>query len=235
MEEIRLDKYVSVAASISRNDVKSALRRGRITVNGNTEKSAGRKIDTEKDIILMDNSVLKYKKYVYILLNKPCGIISASNDKRQKTVVDLLPDKYSKYSLFPVGRLDKDTTGLLIITNDGDFAHRVITPKKEVEKSYIATLDGSITDDTVNAFASGVTLADGTSCRPAKLERISENVVRVVISEGKYHQIKRMFGTQNLPVVKLHRERIGSLTLPKNLDFGEFTELDEHDVSLIFK
>ena len=167
------------------------------------------------------------------MLNKPAGILSASNDKNRKTVVDLAPEEYKHYNLFPVGRLDKDTTGLLILTNDGDFAHKVISPKSNIEKSYIAVVDGSVTPDMITAFASGVVLSDGTVCKPAILEKITDTSARVIITEGKYHQIKRMFGVVGLGVNALHRERIGELQLPDNLLPGNIYELNVNELRLI--
>ena len=158
-------------------------------------------------------------------MNKPMGVLSASNDKSRKTVVDLVPQEIKRQDLFPVGRLDKDTTGLLIITDDGVFAHNCISPKKAIEKGYIATLDGNIDNEMIEKFKLGVLLADGTRCKPAKLEYISDNVARIIITEGKYHQIKRMFGTVGLGVNALHRESIGGLHLPDNLTEGECIEM----------
>ena len=161
------------------------------------------------------------------MINKPKGVLSASNDKTRQTVVDLVPDDLKRNGLFPVGRLDRDTTGLLIITDDGAFAHDIISPKKFIPKSYIATLDGTVTKDMVEIFRKGVILADGTKCKPAILEPIEENRARLILFEGKYHEVKRMFGTVNLGVNELHRESIGELHLPEDLGSGECVEMNK--------
>ena len=168
------------------------------------------------------------------MLNKPVGIVSATRDKSAKTVLDLLPEQYKKFQCSPVGRLDRDTTGLLLITNDGDLLHRIISPNKHIEKSYIATLDAEPLPELVTAFANGVTLADGTQCRPAKLELLGETLARIIITEGKYHQVKRMFGTAGLGVVSLHRERIGGLRLDSELSSGELKEITFEEISRVF-
>lgn len=225
MKKQRLDKFISNQLIISRSDVRTGIRRGMASVNGEVKRDAALLIDAENDAIVYNGETIGYKEYVYILINKPKGVLSASNDKTRKTVVDLVPEHLKRQGLAPVGRLDKDTTGLLLITDDGVFSHNVISPKKKISKSYIASLDGDITDDMINSFKSGVVLADGTKCRPAELQRISENIARIIITEGKYHQIKRMFGTVGLGVNQLHRESIGGLTLPDNLHKGDCIEM----------
>ena len=167
-------------------------------------------------------------------MNKPEGILSASNDKNRKTVVDLVPDSLKRAGLFPVGRLDKDTTGLLIITDDGEFAHNVIAPKKNVVKTYRVTLDGEVTEDMVELFKKGITLADGTVCRSAELIPLGNNSAEIKISEGKYHQIKRMFGVVDLGVEALERIAMGNLKLPQNLPRGECRELKKSEILSIF-
>ena len=166
-------------------------------------------------------------------MNKPSGILSASSDKRARTVLDILPEQLKRNGLSPVGRLDKDTTGLLIITDDGDFLHRVISPKSNIEKCYYAELDGEVNDDIIKSFASGITLANGEECKPAFLEKAGELGAYVTISEGKYHQIKRMFGTVGIGVNRLHRIRIGKLVLPEDLQTGDSRELTEAELALV--
>lgn len=237
MKKQRLDKFISNQMILSRSIVRSGIKRGKATLNGEVIRDAGALIDAENDSIAYDGNVITYKEYIYIVMNKPKGVLTASTDKSRKTVVDLVPPHLKRQELFPVGRLDKDTTGLLIITDDGTFAHNCISPKKAIPKSYIATLDGDINDGMIKQFKAGVILADGTVCKNATLERISKNVARIIITEGKYHQIKRMFGTVGLGVNELHRESIGRFALPEELCAGECAEISkqqiERDILLI--
>lgn len=225
MEKIRLDKFIASQLNITRKEATIAIKKGLVSVNSNIIKDRSFVFDADADIVLYDGQAVEYKKFIYILMNKPKGVLSASSDKKQKTVIDLIPDNLRRPDLFPVGRLDKDTTGLLIITDDGDFAHKVISPKSLIPKTYIANLDGDITPDMVKMFADGVVLADNYKCKPAILERVCENTARITITEGKYHQIKRMFGVVNLGVNSLHRESIGEIFIPNNLKFGECVEI----------
>lgn len=225
MKKQRLDKFIANQLILSRSVVRNAIQKGKVKINGITVRDSGT-IITESDNVTFEEKSVTYKEHIYVLMNKPMGILSASNDKSRKTVVDLVPSNLKRQGMFPVGRLDKDTTGLLIITDDGEFAHNCISPKKEISKSYIATLDGDITDNMIKTFADGVVLADGTLCKSAVLEKVGTNVARIIITEGKYHQIKRMFGTVGLGVNQLHRESIGNLTLPPELLQGECVEID---------
>ena len=233
MAKERFDKIISNQFNISRKDARIAIRRGKGMVDGMVLKDPSELVDTDSNIVF-DGKKLEYKKFIYILMNKPKGVLSATDDKRQKTVVDLVPEEFRRNGLFPVGRLDKDTTGLLIITDDGDFAHRVISPNKDVDKTYLATLDGSVTKEMEKAFLDGVVLADGTICKSAKLEALEDNKALITITEGKYHQIKRMFGTVGLGVNELERRSIGGLYLPENLSQGECEMLSVEEISLIF-
>lgn len=233
MKQERFDKIIATQFNISRKDARIAIRRGKATLDGKILRDFGALVNVDADITF-NGQALSYKKNVYILMNKPKGVLSASEDKNRKTVVDLVPEELRRNGLFPVGRLDKDTTGFLIITDDGDFAHKAISPKYEVYKKYLVTLDGELTDDMVKAFAEGITLADGTSCRKAELEIVESKVARVKICEGKYHQIKRMFGVVGLGVNELKREAVGSLSLPENLAEGECIELTNEQIKAIF-
>ncbi len=224
---MRIDKFISSNSAFSRSDIRSAAKKGKITLNGEIVKSVDIKIDPENDIVNFNGIEIKNIGNVYLVLNKPKGVISASNDKSQRTVLDLLPEKYKFLDIFPVGRLDKDTTGLLILTNDGDFAHKVISPKNDVPKTYLVEVDAEIKNHLISEFSKGVILADGTACRPANLEIIDKNIALITITEGKYHQVKRMFGVFNLGVNKLHRVSIGELELPKELEPGEIIEITE--------
>ncbi len=230
----RLDKIISSQLNISRSVARTDIRVGKVFVDGQLVRDPSFQVDAEKSFIKHCGQAVGYKKYIYILMNKPQGVLSASDDKSRKTVVDLVPENLRRQKLFPVGRLDKDTTGLLIITDDGDFAHRVISPKKNVWKTYVATLDGEVTETICKAFAEGIVLADGKECRPAMLTPLSDNRAEIKISEGKYHQIKRMFGTVGLGVNALERTALGGLLLPKELSYGECRELSNDELFAIF-
>ena len=232
----RLDKIVASMTGGSRKDARGMVLRGRVSVNGKVSGNIAQKVDPKTDDISVDGQSLTYKKYVYIMINKPKGILSASNDKSRETVVDLVKPDFPRDGLFPVGRLDKDTTGLLIITDDGDFGHKVISPKSLIEKEYLVTLDKPITAEDIKVLEAGVTLADGTVCRPAKVRQTErENVVSMAITEGKYHEIKRMLGVVGIGVNELERIRIGSLCKDDKLDVGQYRELTEEDLSLVWK
>jgi len=233
MEKLRLDKFISSQLNVSRNEAHLAIKKGTVTVNGEVIRDRSLIINPNADKITHNGQAITYKKYIYILMNKPSGVLSASNDKNRHTVVDLVPPNLKRQGLFPVGRLDKDTTGLLIITDDGEFAHRVISPKSNIPKCYLAELDGDINDEIIARFSEGIVLADGTKCKPAELCRVSKNVARITITEGKYHQIKRMFGVFDLGVNSLHRESVGHLKLPKELFFGQCVEILSKDVELL--
>ena len=230
----RLDKIISSQFNISRSEAKTCIRRGQVLVGGTVAKDYGMLVMPETELIIFNGERLNYKKNIYIIMNKPRGVLSASTDKSRKTVVDILPEELKRSGLFPAGRLDRDTTGLLIITDDGDFAHRIISPKKKIKKTYIVWLDEDITPDICRKFSEGVTLSDGTLCAPAKLTRIDKNVAEITITEGKYHQIKRMFGTVGIGVNELHRKSVGGLTLPENLSEGSSRELTEMEKNSIF-
>ncbi len=229
MEKQRLDRFISNQTGISRSVVKNNIRRGWGHVNGERVRDPSFQIDIENDQVVYDHELIEYKKYLYIIMNKPKGVLSASEDRTRETVVDLVPDKLKRGGLFPVGRLDRDTTGLLIITDDGDFAHNCISPTKNISKCYIVELDGDVTADMVNSFAEGVVLADGTVCRPAILERLGECRAAITITEGRYHQVKRMFGTVGLGVNDLCRVSVGELRLPDDIGIGECREMSEEE------
>lgn len=225
MKKERLDKFLSNQLNISRNDARTSIRRGSAAVGGVTVKDAGYLIDPSADEVLFAGEKVRYKEFLYLMMNKPAGIITASADKKRKTVLDLVPPKLRRRELAPVGRLDKDTTGLLILTDDGEFAHRCISPKSEIEKVYIAELDGNIDESIVKEFENGVVLSDGSRLKPARLEILAPRLARVTVTEGKYHQIKRMFGVFSLGVNRLHRESVGNLRLPADMVPGECREI----------
>lgn len=230
MNIIRIDKFLSNQLNISRTQVKQMLKSSKVSIDNEIINRAETKIDADSAEVFVDGQAVKYSKYVYIMLNKPKGILSASNDKNRRTVIDLIPEDMKRAGLFPVGRLDKDTTGLLIITNDGDYAHKIISPKNKTGKTYIAKLDGEIDPNMISEFQKGVVLADNLRCRPATLEIIEPKVAKLTLYDGKYHQVKRMFGVFGLGVVELHRSCIGELTLPKDLESGECRFLDILDI-----
>lgn len=234
MADIRIDKYLSVALSISRNEAKALLKGGKISADGKIISKPETKVNESAEI-KCGGQALVYKKYIYILMNKPEGILSASTDKRVKTVVDILPPHLKRAGLFPVGRLDKNTTGLLIITDDGDFGHKVTSPKSLIEKRYLAGLDGKVLPEHVELFKNGITLADGSECMSADLEILEGNNAIVTIREGKYHQIKRMFGVVGLGVNTLKRLSIGKLELPSTLAEGEAIELKIQEIQQVFE
>lgn len=230
----RLDKIISSQYGISRSVTKAIIHRGKVKVDGAVVRDPSLQVDIDSVRIEYKGQALSYKEHVYIIMNKPKGVLSASEDKTRETVVDLVPPELSRQGLFPVGRLDRDTTGLLIITDDGDFAHNVISPKKNIIKTYRVILDGEVTDDMVRLFGDGVVLADGTKCKKAILRRIDENSAEIKITEGKYHQIKRMFGVVGLGVNELKRIALGNLKLPENMSEGEARELSEAEKFQIF-
>lgn len=231
----RLDKIISSQLNISRKLARNDIHRGKVTVDGTTVRDPGFQTCPENSVIEYSGQAVNYKKFLYLVLNKPKGVLSASNDKTRQTVVDLVPSALRRPDLAPVGRLDRDTTGLLLITDDGDFAHKIISPKSGIYKKYRVLLDGCITAGTVSEFEKGITLADGTPCLPAKLEALSENEAEVEICEGKYHQIKRMFGTVGLGVNELCRIKIGGLSLPEDLPVGSCRELTAEELENIYK
>lgn len=230
----RLDKIISSQYGISRSITKAIIHRGKVKIDGVVVRDPSLQVDIDAVNIEYKGQALSYKEHIYIIMNKPKGVLSASEDKTRETVVDLVPKELARQGLFPVGRLDRDTTGLLIITDDGDFAHNVISPKKNIMKTYRVTLDGDVTEDMVKLFGEGIVLADGTRCKKAVLERIGENIAVIKITEGKYHQIKRMFGVVGLGVNELERIALGNLMLPKNLGVGQARELSEAEKNQIF-
>lgn len=236
LEKQRLDRLIANQGEYSRKDVHKLINAGNISVDGIIIKNSGCLIAVDADIKI-NGRAYNIKKNVYIMLNKPKGIISASNDKNAATVIDLLPDEIRKRGVFPAGRLDIDTTGFMLITDDGDFAHRILSPKNHVKKTYIASLENLVSDEAVNRIEAGITLADGTECLPAEVTVLSnsfENIkVEIIINEGKYHQIKRMFAATGNSVNSLMRVKIGNLPLDNRLKGGEFKFLSENEVLMI--
>lgn len=225
---MRLDKFFSSQSIASRKEVKDLLRQGRVTVNEEMAKVSDMQIDPACDIILLDGKNVSYKKHIYLMLNKPQGVVSTTEDRLHKTVLDLVPPELYRTGLFPAGRLDKDTEGFVLITDDGEFAHRILSPKKHVPKTYEAVIDQPIDQTDIAIFQQGITLSDGTVCRPAGLRVIDAGprpLVEIVLREGKYHQIKRMFEARGKRVLFLKRIKIGGLALDPDLAPGECREI----------
>ena len=230
----RIDKIIASQGLYSRSDVKYMVNRKRITVDGKVVTSASQKADVEKNEILLDGKPFVVKKQIYLMLNKPKGYVSATEDKKQQTVLELVPAELKGRDLFPAGRLDKDTTGLMILTDDGVLAHNILSPKKHVQKIYRVELDIPVTEEMQKGFAEGVELNDGV-CKDAKLIILGEKTAEVTLREGRYHQIKRMFGCYGAKVVELHRIAMGELYLPDDLPEGECRELTEEDLQKLQK
>ena len=237
---MRLDKYLVACAVGSRTEVKSFLKAGRVTVNGKKEKSAKLQINENTDEICFDGQKLEYEEFVYYMMNKPQGVISATEDPKHKTVLDLLEDLARSKEVFPVGRLDIDTHGLLLLTNDGQLAHALLSPKRHVDKTYLAQVDGIMTQEDVETFAQGIPLKDFT-CQPAILELVSldreknQSLVRVTIAEGKFHQVKRMVAYCGKEVVDLQRLTMGTLTLDENLKRAEWRRLTTEELESLLE
>lgn len=232
-KQLRLDKYLSDMNIASRSEVKSWIRKGRVSINSRPCYEANEKVDVHKDEVRLDGHKILYEEFIYLMLNKPQGVVSATRDNKDKTVVDLLKDIRCK-DLFPVGRLDKDTEGLLLITNDGELAHRLLSPNKEIDKTYYAKVNGRVTCEDAEAFLSGIFIGESKPCLPAKLEIISSDdisEVNLTIHEGKFHQVKRMFEAVSKEVIYLKRLSMGSLALDPSLLPGEHRRLsiDELD------
>lgn len=225
----RLDKILSATGKWSRREVKELLRQGRVTVDGSRPTGPEMKIDPEQCEILVDGASAGYEAYTYLMLHKPAGVLSAVEDRKQKTVLDLLPRELQRRGLFPVGRLDKDTEGLLLLTNDGDLAHRLLSPRHHVDKVYYARVDGRLEAEDCRAFAAGLTLADGLVCLPARLEILSDCEALVTVQEGKFHQIKRMLAQRGKPVLYLKRLAMGPLRLDDDLPPGAFRRLTDSE------
>lgn len=234
MNKARLDKLIADSGVASRSEAKAMIRAGRVTVNGVSAMAAEEKYDGDSALVCVDGRPINASRFRYIMMYKPNGVLSATEDSRQQTVLDLLPTELQRLGLFPVGRLDKDTTGLLILTNDGDYAHRVISPKHHVAKRYRAAVDGVLDEGDIEAFAAGLVLADGLACLPAKLVVERPSVGIVTVYEGKYHQVKRMFAARGKNVTALHRFSTGALVLDGALKPGEYREMSVDEAQMVF-
>ena len=225
----RLDKFLCDSGVGTRSQVKQLLKAGRVTVDGAVERDNGRKIDPQKQTVCLDGEMLGGKRRLVLMLNKPAGFVTATEDATERTVMELIPQAYRSQGMKPVGRLDKATEGLLLFTNDGDLLHRLISPKKEVPKVYYARHEGEATREDVEAFAGGLTLRDGTLCLPAKLEPLGAGESLITVYEGKYHQVRRMMAARGMHVTYLERRQEGMLTLG-DLPRGKTRELTQEEI-----
>ena len=229
----RLDKIISATGKKSRREVREMVRQGRVLVDGKPAPAADMKVDPQTAVILLDGEPLGYEKFTYVMLHKPAGVLTATEDRRQETVLDLLPPELRRRALSPVGRLDKDTEGLLLLTNDGQLAHRLLSPKSHVDKVYYARVDGALEPGDIAAFAAGMTLGDGFECLPAGLEILSPTEALVTLREGKFHQVKRMLAARGKPVLYLKRLSMGRLRLDPALAPGAWRMLTEEERSAL--
>lgn len=233
---MRLDKFLTEMNIDTRSKVKALISKGVVKVNGVVIKDAGYKINTETDIVTVRDSVIEYKAFEYYMLNKPAGVVSATEDNRDTTVMDLIKDKTRK-DLFPVGRLDKDTEGLLLITNDGELSHRLLSPKKHVDKTYLVVTDNMLSVENAKKLETGVDIGENKLTLPAQISILEdkENQCLITIHEGKFHQVKRMFKAVGLNVIYLKRLGMGSLHLDESLRVGEYRKLTEEEINSLKK
>lgn len=239
MNLVRLDKFLANSGVGSRSQVKNYIKFRRVWVDGSPVLNSDFKIDPKKNVVTFDKRVVSFEKFCYLMLNKPKNVVCSTCDPCSKTVIDLLPSDYSHFNLFPVGRLDKDTVGLVILSNDGSFAHNTLSPKKHIKKSYLAHINGEISDFHICQFKKGVTIDGGYTCLPANLEILYSSTnfskVKVTINEGKFHQIKRMFNVFDKKVIFLQRLSFGDIFLDTSLAEGDFRHLNDLEMSSIKK
>lgn len=232
----RLDKLLSHMGYGTRKEIKGIVKKGWVLVNQNVVKDSSQHVDPYQDKIIVNGEELRYREYIYIMMNKPQGVISASFDPRIETVVDLLPEKYQVYEPFPIGRLDKDTEGLLLISNDGKLAHELLSPKKHIPKTYFAVVEGKVDEEDVVRFSEGVVLEDGYKTMPGQLRILKSgewSEIELTIYEGKFHQVKRMFLAVGKTVTYLKRISMGNLKLDASLELGEFRELTKEELDIL--
>jgi 16S rRNA pseudouridine516 synthase len=235
---MRIDKMLANLGFGSRKEVKKILKDGAVKINDEIVKDAKQHVDPETDTVTLHGEIIEYKEFIYLMMNKPQGVISATEDYQEKTVVDLLEMEDAVYAPFPVGRLDKDTEGLLLLTNDGQLSHRLLSPKKHVPKTYFAVIDQEVTEDDVAAFKNGVTLDDGYETKPGELKILKSGIhsdVELTITEGKFHQVKRMFEAVGKRVVYLKRISMGPLQLDESLELGEYRELTDEEIKSLME
>lgn len=231
----RLDKLLAGTGKWSRREVKALVRQGLVRVDGRLAASAEDKLDPAAAIITVAGETISLCRFTYVMLHKPAGVLTATEDRKQPTVLDLLPPELRRIGLAPVGRLDKDTEGLLLLTNDGELAHRLLSPKYHVDKRYLARVDGELSAADTEAFARGMTLGDGLECLPAGLEVLPDRVCIVTLREGKFHQVKRMLAARGAPVLYLKRLSMGPLTLDDSLAAGAYRLLRAEEISALYR
>ncbi|MCD7917577.1 MAG: rRNA pseudouridine synthase [Clostridiales bacterium] len=229
----RIDKLLAGTGRFSRKEVKELIRRRQVSVNGTPVLRPETKVEPEGAVLQVAGETISCGGYTYLMLNKPAGVLTATEDRRQATVMDLLPPELRRRKLAPVGRLDKDTEGLLLLTNDGVMTHRLLSPNYHVDKVYLAETEGTVDASDVAAFAAGLTLGDGVRCQPAGLEAVGEGLCHVTLREGKFHQVKRMLAQRGKPVRRLKRLSMGPLTLDEALEPGAFRPLDSREVAAL--
>lgn len=231
----RLDKLLAGTGKWSRREVKALVRQGLVRVDGRLAASAEDKLDPAAAIVTVAGETISLRRFTYVMLHKPAGVLTATEDRKQPTVLDLLPPELRRIGLAPVGRLDKDTEGLLLLTNDGELAHRLLSPKYHVEKRYFARVDGELSATDAEAFARGMTLGDGLECLPAGLELLPGHACIVTLREGKFHQVKRMLAARGAPVLYLKRLSMGPLTLDDSLAAGAYRLLRAEEISALYR
>jgi 16S rRNA pseudouridine516 synthase len=235
---MRLDKLLSNMGYGTRKEVKQLMKKGAVRVNEETVKDAAMHVDTEKDEVTILGEKVVYKEFMYLMMNKPQGVLSATEDKRDQTVIDLLDAEYNIFEMFPVGRLDKDTEGFLLLTNDGKLAHNLLSPKKGVPKTYYAHIDGVVTEEDAEKFLEGVILDDGYETKPGNLRILKSadiSEIELTITEGKFHQVKRMFEAVDKTVIYLKRLSMGPLMLDESLSLGSYRELSEEELNQLMQ
>ncbi len=235
MAQLRADKLLADTGKWSRKEAKALIRAGQVRANGVVIRKSEDKIETEGLELTVEGQIIRWQKFTYLMMNKPGGVLTATRDSRQKTVLDLLPPELQKQELRPVGRLDKDTEGLLLLTNDGELSHRLLSPKSHVDKVYYAETEGTVEEADVAAFEAGMTLSDGLVCRSAGLEPLGEGKCLVTLREGKFHQVKRMLAERGKPVTYLKRISMGGVVLDKRLKKGQFRPITDTELKLLIQ
>lgn len=230
---MRIDKYICDSLNVTRTQAKQLLSKGRVSVDGVCVRSSSTQVNDATAVVSVDSKIISYDKLVYIMMNKPSGVISASSDKSATTAIDLILPEDRKKDLFVAGRLDKDTTGFLLITNDGDFAHNILAPKNHIYKTYYVILENPIEESYRSEFEKGVVIDQGIVCKPARFEPVNEKECRLEICEGKFHQVKRMFASLGNKVVSLKREKISDISLDETLKQGEYRRLSDEELKIL--
>lgn len=233
---MRIDKFLSAAGFGSRTEIKKLIKSGAVSVDGRESVRAEDKIDPETDIIRVGGETVYYREFIYLMMNKPAGCVSATFDSRYPTVLDYVPEEYLHFEPFPAGRLDIDTEGLVLLTNDGQLAHNILSPKKHVPKTYYAKISGAVNEEDIAVFSEGIIIDGGIKTKPAKLEIISSgeiSEINLTITEGKFHQVKRMFEAAGKSVIYLKRIKMGGLYLDESLEKGAVRELSEEELNML--